>query len=73
MIRAGWNRWREMAGVIKKVPEVLKNNFYKTAIMGNVGRLENLTKPYGHNRNEDAEPDIRKTKKRSLIGPTPAK
>ena len=34
MIRAGWNRWREMFGVVcdKKAPEVLKYNIYKTAI-----------------------------------------
>ena len=33
-IQSGWNRWREMSGVIcdKKVPEALKNNIYKTAI-----------------------------------------
>ena len=33
-IRAGWYRWCEMSGVIcdKKVPEVLQNKIYKTAI-----------------------------------------
>ena len=33
-IRAGWDIWRKMSGVIceKKVPEVLKNNINKTAI-----------------------------------------
>ena len=33
-IRTGWNRWREMSDVIcdKKVPEVLNNKIYKTAI-----------------------------------------
>ena len=33
-IQSGWNRWREMSGVIcdKKVLEALKNKIYKTAI-----------------------------------------
>ncbi len=32
-IRAGWNRWREMSGVIydKKVREVLNNKIYKNS------------------------------------------
>ena len=34
-IRAEWNRWPDMSGVIcdKKVPQVLKNKIYKTAII----------------------------------------
>ena len=74
-IRAGWNRWREMSGVIydKKVREVLKSKSVKQQLdpqwhmVGNVGRWENVrktswTKPV-ELINEDAEIDTRKNKK----------
>ena len=71
-IRAGWNGWREMSAVIcdKKVPEVLKNKIYKTAIRpamtygGECWAVRKCEQNLMNTRHEDAEVDTRTNKKR---------